>query len=257
MCILFLAYGVHPEYPLILLANRDEFWSRPAEKAHFWPDAPHVLAGRDLSAGGTWLGVSRQGKVAAVTNYREFPRRKAPRSRGELVSRFLLGREDPDSYLKGVISRQDEYSGYNLLVGDLKGFSYHSNRLPDPHQAVPLGPGIYGLSNHLLDTPWFKVEKGKKVLQELLKRPPLSAQVLFQLLADQEKAPEEMLPASSFDRERERLHSSIFIRDEIYGTRCSTLVLVNERYVRFSERSYTPDYSRFVERSFVFPLDVG
>lgn len=255
MCILFVAYKVHPDYPLILLANRDEFWSRPAEKAHFWPEAPYVLAGRDKSAGGTWLGINRRGQLAAVTNYRDNPRRKAPRSRGELVSRFLLDHEEPEKYLQGVSDRQGEYSGYNLLVGSIHGLYYHSNRLPHSRPLAPLAPGIYGLSNHLLDTPWFKVEKGKKRLGELLKNPYLLPQHLFHLLADQEKAPDELLPSSFLDRQVERLHSSIFIKDSTYGTRCSTIVLVDGKHVRFSERSYTPDYSRFVERSFVFPLE--
>jgi len=200
--------------------------------------------------------VTRQGRVAAVTNYRERPKGQAPRSRGELVRRFLIEQQHPKLYLKRVSSEQMAYNGYNLLLGDMTGIYYHSNRISaDQSDPRPLKPGIYGLSNHLLDTPWFKVEKGKRMLKAIVSDHTVSPTRLFELLADQEKAPDDQLPESGIDRELEKRHSPIFIQDTTYGTRCSTLLLVNQEYVWFSERQFSPDYSRFQERSFVFPVE--
>lgn len=257
MCIIFVAYQVHKQYPLILAANRDEFWQRPTQPAQFWPDAPHILGGRDLLAGGTWLGVSRQGRVAAVTNYRDPQQREAERSRGELVSRFLMTKE-PAAYLRQVVEQRAAYNGFNLLAGSLTELYYYSNRLAD-NKAKPvlLTPGVYGLSNHLLDTPWFKVEKGKQALKGILAAKTLSPEHLFKLLTDRELAPDHLLPETGIGYELEKRHSPIFIQDATYGTRSSTIVLMSRQYVWFCERSYAPDYGRFVDRSFVFPLDHG
>ncbi|HEX6126185.1 MAG TPA: NRDE family protein, partial [Pyrinomonadaceae bacterium] len=155
MCVIYLAYDVHPQYPLILLANRDEFYDRPTAPANYWNDHPGIFAGRDLVAGGTWLGITKAGRVAAVTNYREPGAPKGSRSRGDLVAEFLKTRTSVKDYLSGIEERQNEYSGFNLLAGEFNAdrceLSYFSNR---GNGVQPLEPGIYGLSNRLLGTEW-------------------------------------------------------------------------------------------------------
>ncbi len=155
MCLILFAYKIHTEYPLVLAANRDEFFDRPTDPAGFWADAPKIFAGRDLRGGGTWLGVTTAGRVAAVTNFRdrsEFG--PAMRSRGLLTREFLSGSQPVESYLQVLAGEGQRYRGFNLLVADQDGLGYFSNRQGQPRQ---LGPGLYGLSNHLLDTPWPKV----------------------------------------------------------------------------------------------------
>jgi len=166
MCLILFAHRAAPGYALVLAANRDEFFSRPTGPAGYWTDAPHVLAGRDLEKGGTWLGVTRDGRWAAITNYRDGSRPETgSRSRGELVARYLSEGSTAMSYAAAVASAAAEYHGFNLLVGDAKGVHYVSNRVA---RAQVLEPGIYGLSNHLLDTPWPKVERGKREMEALL-----------------------------------------------------------------------------------------
>src|SRR5919109_109572 len=168
MCLVLIALDSHPEYSLILVANRDDFYDRPTPPAGFWGEAPSVLAGRDLKAGGTWLGVDRRGRLAAVTNYRQGERESAaPRSRGLLVSEFLMGDGGVADYMERVQLEADRYNGFNLIAGDSGGLFYFSNR---EGQRRSLSRGVYGLSNHLLDTPWPKVAWAKSVLGKLLSR---------------------------------------------------------------------------------------
>ena len=159
MCLIVLAWHAHPEYPLVVAANRDEFFARPSAPAGFWADAPEILAGRDLEAGGTWLGVSRRQGFAALTNFREGGGQlvDAP-SRGALVADFLAAEDDPETFLEALTRRRNEFNGFNLFVGDGQRLGYYSNRGPGPRW---LAPGIYGLSNHLLDTPWPKLAAAK------------------------------------------------------------------------------------------------
>jgi len=237
MCLILIAYHLHPRYPLILAANRDEFYQRPSAAAAFWPDIPQILAGRDLVHQGTWLGISRSGRFAALTNYRDphAARRNAP-SRGELVSGFLRSEIGAEDYLERLRADAPAYNGYNLLFGDLDGLYWFSNKSA---KAVKLAPGIHGLSNHLLDTPWQKVVRGKKSLANVVGNADFSREDLFAILADRTQADDELLPDTGVGLARKRMLSSIFITSERYGTRSSTVLLIDSnRQVSFSERSF-------------------
>ena len=229
MCLIALAYRVHPRFPFIIAANRDEFMDRPTERAHFWGDTAHILAGRDLRAGGTWLGITRTGHFAAITNYRDL--RRSPvggPSRGQLVRAALEGVIDT--------SATDVYEGFNLLYGPLGALRYHNNLQP---MDEALTPGIHGLSNHFLDTPWPKVERATAEMRQLVAGPDAELiPGLFTLLAHDAVALDELLPDTGLPLPLERAASSIFIRSSGYGTRCSTVVLVDrEGRVRFEERT--------------------
>ncbi len=240
MCVIFFAYKLHPEYPLILLANRDEFYERPTEKAHFWQDAPDVYAGRDLVHGGTWLGITKTGRFAAVTNYRDPNAPKGKFSRGELVSDFLKNDDSAFDYLKNIQKKATFYSGFNLLVGEINSriseFGYFSNR---ENRIKILEKGLYGLSNQLLDTPWRKVEKGKAALSEILQKEMIDNAALFEVLNDKSLADNKDLPDTGIGFEREKLLSAIFIETPVYGTRSSSLILINKDYkITLDERIY-------------------
>jgi uncharacterized protein with NRDE domain len=240
MCLVLIAFDCHPQYSLIVAANRDEFYDRPTAPAAFWADDAPVLGGRDLKAGGTWLAVDRRGRLAAVTNYRQGQREEAaPRSRGHLVSDFLRGKAPLAEYLDRVHREAGLYSGFNLLVGEPGGLSYYSNR---EGSIRSLEPGIYGLSNHLLDTPWPKVAATKSTFSALLSHNPSDLMAgLFALLADRTRARDEQLPSTGIGTEWERLLSSAFIASEQYGTRSSTVVLVGRHdNIVFVERSFGP-----------------
>jgi uncharacterized protein with NRDE domain len=240
MCLVLLALDSHPKYSLVLAANRDEFYDRPTAPAGFWSDAPRVLGGRDLKAGGTWLGIDRRGRVAAVTNYRQGQRESvAPRSRGQLVSEFLAGDTAAPEYMDRVSREAELYNGFNLLAGDAAGMSYFSNR---EDRVRSLDPAIYGLSNHLLDTAWPKVTATKTAFDALLKkRAPDLTSNLFTLLANRDAARDEQLPSTGVSQEWERLLSSAFIASDHYGTRSTTVVLIGrEGRVSFVERSFGP-----------------
>jgi uncharacterized protein with NRDE domain len=240
VCLILLANDVHPDYQLILAANRDEFYDRPTAPVSFWQEAPAVLAGRDLLGGGSWLGVTRTGKFAVLSNYREpqAHRHNAP-SRGKLVSDYLQGELPPAEYLAVVQEQAASYNGFNLIVGDGGGLSYLSNR-----QGVPqrVSAGIYGLSNHLLDTPWLKVVRGKGMLAALLADGvALEPEACFALLADRSVAPDQLLPDTGVGLELERALSAIFIATPSYGTRASTLVFIDrQNNLTFLERSFGP-----------------
>lgn len=223
------AYRAHARFPLILAANRDEFRERPAQPAHWWADLPQILAGRDLQAGGTWLGITRSGRFAAITNHRDL--RRAPiggPSRGRLVRMALEGEIDP--------AGSTDYEGFNLLHGTVDALRYHNN-IQQVDEA--LAPGIHGLSNAFLDTPWPKVERAKAGLEKLLDADdPALITGLFALLADGSPAPDDLLPDTGLPLELERAASSIFIPTPGYGTRCSTVILVDDQgLVRFEERT--------------------
>ncbi|MBN1614884.1 MAG: NRDE family protein [Deltaproteobacteria bacterium] len=237
MCLILFAYRMHPLYPLVVAANRDEFYERPTAAADFWEASPAILAGRDLRDGGTWLGITREGRFAALTNYRDPLNIKleAP-SRGWLVRDYLLGRQEPDAYLHDLAERADRYNGFSLILGSRNRLYYYSNR--DAIRELPAG--FYGLSNHLLDTPWPKVEKGKEALKEVLehsKRP--STEDLFAVLNDRSRPEDGRLPDTGVGIDWERILSSIFIESPNYGTRSSTVLIVGRNgWVSFAERSY-------------------
>lgn len=252
MCLILLAWRAHPDYPLVVAANRDEFFSRRTAAADFWNDAPDVLAGRDLEAGGTWLGVTRSGRFAALTNYRDPARNKAGApSRGELVSRFLTSGQDPRAYLSELESSADRYNGFNLVFGDLDGLWCFSN-CGEGEQA--LVPGVYGLSNHLLDTPWPKVARGKSALNAALQALPDEVP-LFDLLRDDRIAPDDALPRTGVSLEWERLLSAAFVRSSQYGTRSATVLLRDlSGRVSFVEQGFLPDASPGERREFAFTV---
>jgi uncharacterized protein with NRDE domain len=243
MCLILLAYRQHRDYPLILAANRDEFYARPTQALQAWSDAPHILAGRDLQAGGTWLGVSESGRLAALTNYRgAYGTPNDPvHSRGELTAGFLQSKVCAQTYLTTLQHKAARYQGFNLLLYDASGLWYFSNRSEAPAQQ--LRPGVYGLSNHLLDTPWPKVTRGKQALRQALIAPSLDA--LLSLLQDRWQPPPEQLPDTGIEPQREQLLAPMFIAGEQYGTRCSTAVLQdqNKRW-SIAERSHTSDTLR-------------
>jgi len=250
MCLILLAWHAHPDYPLVVAANRDEFLARRTAAADFWQDAPEVLAGRDLEAGGTWLGMTRGGRFAALTNYRDPARIKpgAP-SRGELVSRFLRGRQTPGEYFAELELIAARYNGFNLLFGDTESMWCFSNC---GEGARRLEPGVYGLSNHLLDTPWPKVARGKSALAIALQALPDEAP-LFALLQDDRVAPDQDLPRTGVSLEWERLLSAAFIRSPAYGTRSAT-VLLRDRHgaVRFVEQTFPKNAEAGDRRTFDF-----
>jgi len=237
MCLVLLAYDVHPRYRLILAANRDEFYDRPTARAAFWKDAPHLFAGRDLVHGGTWLGINRDGRLAALTNYREpHASGKSFPSRGNLVSGFLNSHETVEDYLERLRREALAYNGYNLFLGDLDCLYWYSNKC-DKSETVT--PGFHGLSNCFLDTPWPKVVRGKESLARLVMGDDFSTEDLFVLLADRTQASDEELPDTGVGTETERLLSSIFITSARYGTRSSTILLIDsDRQVTFVERSF-------------------
>jgi uncharacterized protein with NRDE domain len=235
MCLAVIALDVHPRLPLAIAANRDEFHARAAEAARWWPSG--VLAGRDLVAGGTWFGVDASGRWALVTNYREgAPRDPSAPSRGELVLR-ALGEEAPPLVCAAAIAAEGErYHGFSLLVGAAAQVAYASNRASG---AMALGPGIYGLSNHLLETPWPKLVLSKRRLADWTASGSGEMEPLFELLGDRCQADVAALPATGVSPEWERLLSSPFIVDPRYGTRCSTvLTIAQDGNARFEERSF-------------------
>lgn len=237
MCLILFAYKIHPSCPLVLAANRDEFYERPTQSADFWPDHPQLLAGIDLQEKGTWLGVTKDGKFAAITNYRDPASWKSPApSRGKLVRDYLTGTLNPEDYLKEISIHARDYNGFNLLVGDRENLWVYSNQ-GDAHK---LQPGIYGLSNHLLDTPWPKVQRGKLLLKKALsKKGDDLEEALFEILADRHIPPDDQLPHTGVDTDWERVLSPMFITSPIYGTRSSTVLIISaNRRVRFTEKVY-------------------
>ncbi len=244
MCLILFAYRSHPGYKLIFAANRDEYYDRPTAPAGWWEQAPFLLAGKDLKAGGTWMGITKKGKIAALTNYRgpEHPHPDAL-SRGTLVSDYLLSDTPAGEYLETLRAKENKYNGFNLILGDIDHLYYYSNR-ENQNRRNPLEPGLYGLSNGHLNSPWPKVVKGKQVLeQQVLKVPEVSLEILFSILGDTALAPDEQLPDTGVGIAVERVLSPIFIKvpGHGYGTRSSTVLLVDhDNRVTFVERSFVP-----------------
>ncbi len=239
MCLIVVGWQVHPDYPLIVAANRDEFHARPTALAAPWKDAPQVIAGRDLEAGGTWLGITKTGHFAAVTNVRE-PGAPAGRcSRGKLTQSFLLDAQSAELAIKSIDDA--DYSGFNLIYADIDALWYRTNRHGGTEQ---LPPGIYGLSNHRLDTPWPKLLSAREAFANALSTLPDEPALedrLFELLADRQAVDDEFLPKTGVPIEWERRLSSIFIASADYGTRASTVVLRRrDGSIKLHERSFGP-----------------
>jgi uncharacterized protein with NRDE domain len=250
MCLILFAYKTHPRHKLILAANRDEFYDRPTAGAQFWVDDPNIFGGRDLVQGGTWLGVTRTGRLAAVTNFRDPGQPKGNLSRGALVSDFLRGDQSVTSYLENVKKNADDYTGFNLLVGDFgRGkdeLAYFSNR---GQEIKILGAGIYGLSNALLDSDWPKVISGKRSLARIVaENEEISPDEVFKILQDRAFALDQELPETGVGLERERILSPCFIETPIYGTRSTSVVLVgHDNSFNFLETSFYPPGERVTE----------
>jgi uncharacterized protein with NRDE domain len=253
MCLIVLAHRVHADYSLVLAANRDEYFDRPTAAAAYWPQAPQILAGRDLQGGGTWLGINRQGGWAALTNVREPGVKSGGRSRGLLVSGFLRSRDVPLHYLEHVARMGHRFAGFNLLAGKGSELAGYSNRDAGVRR---LSPGIYGLSNRLLDTPWPKVKQAKDQLRKMLHGPDFRAEQLWELLADRQPPPLEDLPQTGVDRDLERALGAIFVQFPGYGTRCSTLLMIGyDGQVRFSERRFDSNGRIAGQSDFVFVVN--
>lgn len=235
MCLIVFAWQAHPDYPLVLAANRDEFHDRPASPMHWWSDAPGLLAGRDLEAGGSWLALGAGGRYAAVTNYREGPAsHEAPRSRGELVTRYVGASDTPESYARSI--EPDAYRAYNLLAGNADCLVYTSNRGDEP---VRLAPAVYGLSNASLDAPWPKLVRTRETLREMLEHGVPEPDALFGLLADRRTDPAADPSAGSLDPALAEAVTAPFIVNPVYGTRCTTVVFLRrDGEVRVSERRF-------------------
>ncbi|MFJ4143281.1 NRDE family protein [Pseudomonas sp. NPDC089734] len=243
MCLIVFAWRPSHPQPLIVAANRDEFYARPTLPLAQWPDHPTVHAGRDLEAGGTWMGIGADGRFAALTNVRDPNQPLGLRSRGELVAQFLKGEQSLEDYLAETVSRAGEYTGFNLLVGDAGRLYYLNSRNPQP---MPVSEGVHGLSNAGLDTPWPKVRKATAALQAQLDDPQPSA--LLHLLQDADPAPEAELPDTGVGLATETLLSSLFIASPNYGTRASTVLIVNADGSRqLIEHSFGPYGARLGE----------
>jgi uncharacterized protein with NRDE domain len=236
VCLILFAWQQHPDYPLIVIANRDEYYARPTRSAHWWEDTD-IFAGRDLEAGGTWLGVNRRGHFAAVTNVRE-PGGMTPgkRSRGELTRAYLEGSDNAETYLQDLARRDQDYAGFNLLLGDTLGLWFYSNREQQIRRIVA---GVYGVSNGYFDEPWPKLRSARAELTAMLDG-AIEHDRLMEILTDHRIAEDHELPSTGVALDIERLLSSRFIRSPGYGTRaCSVLTFDRAQRIEFSERNFT------------------
>ena len=253
MCLIVFANNFHKDYKLIFAANRDEFYNRPTEAAHFWNDYPELLAGQDLEAGGTWMGITKSGRFAAITNYRDMKNIKenAP-SRGNLTLDFLTSDISPEKYFAEIKNEFKNYNGFNLILGDVDNLFYISNI---QSELKKIEPGIHGLSNAFLDTKWPKVDTSKQRLEKSISDNQISEEVLMKILDDKSFAEDENLPETGVGIELERVLSSVFIKTEKYGTRCSTVMLIDQQdNVQFIERTYLPAKDKFIRNEFKFDI---
>lgn len=251
MCTVFIAWQSHPLYDLIVCSNRDEFKKRPSQRAHYWKDHPQVFAGRDLLEGGTWLGLAQKSKFSVVTNYRDFSLHKeAMRSRGELTVNYLTNNESPKQYLESVSQTMSNYNPFNLVVADGKQLLYLSNV---EGEIKCLKPGVYGLSNHLLDTPWPKVAEGLTTLRPVIEAKPdieTIVETCFTVLDRKTPYDDDRLPHTGIPIETERKLSSVFVDFDDYGTQYQT-VIIREKSGRtyFYEKSWSSAYGWHYETS--------
>jgi uncharacterized protein with NRDE domain len=237
MCLITFKFAPHTDTPLTMVANRDEFHARESLAAQIWEDNPHVLAGIDVQAGGTWMGVTREGYFAAITNVRSLPSpHKGIISRGQLVCDFLKSPQSCEQYLKTIHNQQDQYDGFNLIVGNREQCWYLSNHNPLGPQR--LAPGLYGLSNAQLDTRWPKVAFAKQALKQWLQTP--DAPPLYTVLNNTQSYPKEQLPHTGISEEWESLLSPAFIVSPAYGTRASTGLCIHHDRIEMQEASFNP-----------------
>ncbi len=237
MCLIIFAYKNHPKYKVVMAANRDEFYERPTLAADFWADKPDILAGRDLKAGGTWLGVNTFGQYAVITNYRDpHNQKEAAPSRGHLVQKYLEKAISPKSYLEQLSNGGSDYNGFNLLVGDKGSLYYYSNRKEDIYE-IP--EGVHGLSNNLLNINWPKVSQGTMNMQNILAKDEINVDSLFTMMADTKLADEKILPDTGVGVELERILSASFVISPNYGTHLTTVLLIDyDHNIQFWERTF-------------------
>ena len=249
MCLVVLAWHRHAEYPLIVAGNRDEFHARPTKEAHWWPDTPDIVGGRDLQAAGTWFALHRKGRFGVVTNYRDAQVPSAKyRSRGHLVTEFLLNDGTPLDYLNDI--EGSAYAGFNLLLSDGDSLAWLSNR---GDEARLLNPGIYGLSNALLDSAWHKVVQSKAGLSTLIDSGKINETQLLRLLDDRVKAPVDAVDSQQLPFEKAHSISAPFIVMPDYGTRSSSVALLDSTGSwRFKERRFDPSGKSIGESGFTF-----
>ncbi|KHF40273.1 NRDE family protein [Halalkalibacter okhensis] len=240
MCLLSVGLHVHPDYDLILVSNRDEFFERKTKRAHIWQENPDVVAGKDLELGGTWLGVTKTGRLAGVTNVREPFKQERMKSRGVLVTDFLFTHDEPERYVKKVLKEKDQYQGFNLITGSGDQWIYTSNR----SLMENLDKGIHVISNAGLNTEWPKTRKLKQKFEYVLNEPFTEEQLInkcMDILQDDELARDDQLPNTGVTLELERMLSPIFIKGTEYGTRASTVILFKRGTIRFIEQAYGPN----------------
>lgn len=259
MCILFIAHQQRQDYPLIIAANRDEFYERPSAPADFWPQHPHVLAGKDLRAGGTWMGVSHNGAIAALTNIRAPQHNKDDaKSRGELVSQWLKQNpsgtgNDMEMFSDQLRQDRQHFNGYNLVFGYPHQLQVYNNHTDNLH---PIENGVFGLSNADINTPWPKVEQGTNALSDYVTHSnQINPEDLFSILRHDNQAPDHLLPQTGVPHEWEKALSSIFITMPTYGTRTSTLVMVdNKGHLNWFERTFNAQGEATQTNGFAFDI---
>jgi uncharacterized protein with NRDE domain len=261
MCLAVFAVNALANWPLVIVANRDEYHERPTATLDVWSDRSAILAGRDLRACGTWLGVNRQGRIGLLTNVRE-PGKNNPSavSRGQIIENYLVGDDTADLYLAGLASEQNLYNGFNLLLFEQEHAWFMSNRghLDDQQSLfTKLNGGVFGLSNASLDTSWPKLTRTREAVKNtLLSSTSPSVDALFDIFADQTRAPDDALPKTGLSLEKEQALSSPFIVDPVYGTRSTSILLKDHvGQIQFLERSFTPQGELFVQKS--WKLDTG
>ena len=241
MCLISLQLSQNASYKLILVANRDEQYDRPSLPAHFWPDHPDLLAGKDLSARGTWLGITKQGRIAAVTNSYLITTQESDQklSRGNLVMDYLTGNIGPEGYLEQIRQQRTDYNGFNLLIGSSDSLHHYNNILDE---ISIIQTGSHAVSNATLDTPWPKVTLTKAAMAELASSSELDEEAIFRIMADRTPPSDDQLPDLPLPLPILRAVSANFIRTERYGTRSTTLILIDHSdRVTFVERCYLPD----------------
>jgi uncharacterized protein with NRDE domain len=253
MCLLFISLKNHPNYKLLVAANRDEFYGRKTAPVHFWEDHPEILGGRDLEASGTWMAMTNDGKIGMVTNYRDpFNINPDAPSRGQLVSDFLLNGVKAHEYMESVAQKAKLYNGFNLITGTPDELFYYSNYKNSPEKITP---GLHGLSNHLLNTPWPKVQRGISKMEGILQKKEIDPVDLFEALYDDQLASDDLLPNTGVGTDRERMLSSMFIKSPDYGSRSSTVVMVDhDNHVFYAERVYDLSSFSFITRTFEFSV---
>ncbi|MEW5011100.1 MAG: NRDE family protein [Cycloclasticus sp.] len=237
MCLILFAHQHNEQYKLVLIANRDEYHHREAKPAAFWPQQTSIFGGIDCSAGGSWLSIDKTGRLAAITNIRKPPFSKDNTlSRGEVIANFLSQQQTAADFLAELTDSDHLYGLFNLLLLDDSGLWHYSS---DTHRAQLISPGIHGLSNACLGTPWPKVSRSCAALESQLQKPQINEEHLLNILQSSEQPAEHEIPVTGIDPEFERLLSSAFIQSDDYGTRCSTLITIDHsNRVKFTELTY-------------------